>query len=121
MYNFRKSIIALTFILIAVFMCGCTTTVINNESDEIKLYSWKYIGEQGLVANLSFENDNAALTVESSGEHCKIEGLCVFGEQSFVIVDNTLKKKFIFNYTLSGKNLELQYNDSLITFDKEAL
>ncbi len=119
MINHKKaSIFFLTLLIISAFLCGCGSTVINNEADEIKLYSWEYTGEQGIFSELSFENDNAVLTIDRDGEHCEINGLCVFGEQSFVIIDNTLKNKFVFIYTLSGKYLRLEYNGSSIEFEK---
>lgn len=115
----KQAIFCLTFLLISALLCGCGRTVINTEADEIKLYSWEYTGKQTLAAELSFENDSAALTIENNGEHCVIEGLCVFGDQTFIIVDNTLKNKFVFGYTLSGKTLVLDYDGSTVSFDKK--
>ena len=105
-------------LFITAALGGCGKTVINCEADEIKLYGWEYAGEQGLVSTLAFEEDNAVLTVQNGGEQCKIEGLCVFGEDGFVIIDNSLKKEFPFKYILSGRELRLEYNGDYISFNK---
>ncbi|MBQ3969131.1 MAG: hypothetical protein II685_01450 [Clostridia bacterium] len=113
-----RSIIVFAVIFICMVLCSCGQAVINSESDEIRLYSWEYAGDYGIKANLSFENDNAVLTVRSKDEYCEISGLCVFGEDSFVIIDNSLKKEYFFGYTLSGLGLELTYNENRIKFKK---
>lgn len=105
-------------LLIPLTLGGCGKAVINSEADEIKLYSWEYSGEQGLFSSLCFDEDNAILTIKNGSEHCEINGLCVFEENNFVIIDNNLKKEFLFNYTLSGKELTLEYNGDVISFLK---
>ena len=113
--------VLLSFVLLNVFICGgCGKTVINCEADEIKLYKWKYSGEREIVSTLEFEEDNAVLTIKNGDEHCKINGLCVFGDKGFVIIDNSLKKEFPFKYTLSGTELNIEYNGDYISFKKNS-
>ena len=99
-------------------MYGCGKRTVNTEADEIILYSWDYIGEEEITGQLSFNENKAALVVENGDERCKVEGLCIFGNESFVIVDKTLKQEFLFNYRLSGKYLETEYNGNKIQFRK---
>ena len=101
MKDFKFVILSLALIVIIV-LGGCGKTVINCEADEIKLYSWEYLGEQGLVSTLEFAEDNAVLKIKNDNEECEINGLCVFGEDGFVIVDDSLKSDIPFEYTLSG-------------------
>ena len=117
MKDFKLVILPLALIVIIV-LGGCGKTVINCEADEIKLYSWEYLGEQGLVSTLEFADDNAVLKINNKDVQCEINGLCVFGEDSFVIIDNSLKKEFPFKYTLSGTELSLEYNGDSINFAK---
>lgn len=117
MKNFKAVIFSL-ILIISVLFSGCGKTVINCDADEIKLYKWEYSGEQGLVSTLEFEEDNAVLTVKNGDEYCKIDGLCVFGENSFVIIDNIIKREFPFKYELSGTELNLEYNGNYISFAK---
>ncbi|MBQ3692159.1 MAG: hypothetical protein II931_02420 [Clostridia bacterium] len=118
MKKLRFAILSFVVLLCTLFFGGCGKTVINCEADEIKLYSWEYSGEQGLVSRLEFKEDNAVLTIVSGDERCEINGLCVFGEGSFVIIDNSLKREFPFKYTLSGKELNIEYNGDSISFEK---
>ena len=103
---------------IVLTLTSCGKQVINCNADEIKLFSWSFNGEQGLSANLEFENDNAVLTIDNNDKHCTIGGLCIIGENSLLIADNSLQKDFLFDYKLSGTELTLFYDEKEINFKK---
>ena len=116
-----KSLFMLIPIFLFLFLLeGCGKPVINNEADEIKLYSWEYTGKQGINSTLKFSGDEAILTIVNDNEKCRIQGLCVFGDTGFVIIDPKLQNEYGFKYKLSGRELSVSYNGSTIKMQKTA-
>lgn len=117
--NFKFRLIYLSFsVLIILTLCSCGKTKINSAEDEIKLYNWSY-SESDIEASLAFDGNTAVLELESSGETCRISGICVFTDSSFVISDDEISENFLFGYNLRGNNLEIIYSDSTLCFKKQ--
>lgn len=118
MRKINKILILIINAAIAFNLSGCGKPVINSESDEIRLYSWEYMGEQGIRSELKFTEDCAALTIDNDNEHCKISGLCVIEGNYLVIIDNSLHKEYLFEYILSGTELTLVKGGEKVSFIK---
>lgn len=116
---FLKNI--LLFIIVTTLctvMCSCGQPIINTPQDEVKLYSWLYEGEYGITSTITFENDSAALKINRDDESCIISGLCIFNDNNFIIIDESLKKTFAFEYTLYGDKITVKYGESSVDFSK---
>ncbi len=109
--------ITILIMMSVVLMCSSCTEIINTEADEIRSFEWQ-IRNDDISAALSFENDNAALAISSYGESCIIKGLCIISENTIVIIDNSLKNEYVFNYSLSGQSLILERNGETAAFYK---
>ena len=114
----KSSFLLILTITLLLTLQGCGKTAINNEADEIKLYSWVYSGEQGISSTLEFHDDEASLTIVNDSEKCLIKGLCVFGENRFVIIDTELQKEFAFEFELSGREISLKHGGETINLQK---
>ena len=95
--------------IVVIAICGAfglsaCTRVIENASDELKMYHWACEEENGSQISLSFEDTDACLTVENEAFSMNIEGLC--------IADDT------FGYQLYGDRVELSFGSGMITLDK---
>ena len=103
--------ITILIMMSVVLMCSSCTEIINTEADEIRSFEWQ-IRNDDISAALSFENDNAALAISSYGESC------IISENTIVIIDNSLKNEYVFNYSLSGQSLILERNGETAAFYK---
>ena len=114
-----KSISKLFFIILSstfILFSACTKTI-NNEEEEIRAYQW-FSNDEDICANLTFNDENAVLTINSYDENCIIKGLCVFSDNNIIIIDNNLESEFVFPYILSGTSLTLEKYGEKIVFYK---
>ncbi len=102
----------------AVFLCGCTQST-SGRVDELCSCSWSKTLAGGAEVRLSFDSDNAALTVDSAGEKIEIAGKCVIDDSSIVIFVPALSVNYGFGYLPKGDKLDLTYGSATITLEKE--
>lgn len=118
-YYMKKQMITAIFLfLIFINICGCTSKEISTQADEITMSTWEYNGLYNTYARISFSENSADITISSNDDYCRIQGICVFGDNCFTVSDNTLKRLFVFGYTFNGNTLSLNYNGSDITLKK---
>lgn len=116
----KKIIYTALTLLTALILCSCGKKVINSVSDELRTNTWSYTSdESGMSASISFENENAAFKIDNGNESCTISGLCITTDNSIIIVDNEVKKEYLFNYDLIGNFVIIKYNDYELQFEKE--
>ena len=109
--------------IVIIAICGAfglsaCTRVIENASDELKMYHWACEEENGSQISLSFEDTDARLTVENEAFSMNIEGLCIADDDSFTICDSKSKNNYTFGYQLYGDRVELSFGSGMITLDK---
>ena len=109
--------------IVVIAICGAfglsaCTRVIENASDELKMYHWACEEENGSQISLSFEDTDACLTVENEAFSMNIEGLCIADDDSFTICDSKSKNNYTFGYQLYGDRVELSFGSGMITLDK---
>ena len=117
----KKLLILLVFPFVFI-ISGCTqnascykTELIQNRwsaalegGSEIKL---EFFGEQGDLS--------AEITITNAQKSVKISGDCLADEQSFVIFDSSVFRNYAFDYIPKGDTLELTYNGSTISLQKQ--
>ena len=110
--------ILIIFVFFFVLLCGCTKSS-SGSIDELCDYSWSKTLDGGAKIRLSFEGDDACLTVDSAGESIEIAGRCVVDESNIVIFVPSLSLNYGFEYLPLGDELELSYEGDTITLEKE--
>ena len=116
MKKIKKSLIVT--VLFFLLVCGGCKEKIGNKSDEIRSYNWRTTNND-IYASLDFQDESAALVINSGGESCTICGLCIISDNTVVILDNSLKNEYRFGYTLSGEALTLEFGGEAAVFYKE--
>ena len=107
----KLKILLIASIITGTFFSGCGRAVINEPSDEIKLYTWEYTGSEGIKSTIRFDGDEAILRITSFDDSCVIRGLCVFSDDTMEIITDMPKGELKFKYELTGKSLTLQRED----------
>lgn len=107
-------------LLCAMLLCSCRG-VNQSYADELKASAWHTENKSGAAVTLSFSEDNkACLSIEGDSDNtCKISGVCVVNESSFVISDLSMAKNISVDYKLYGSKVELTYMGSTLTLDKQ--
>lgn len=111
-----KKIVALLCIMTSFIFCSCTVDT-SGYSYELVSNSWEKNLEGGGSVELSFDKDNASLTLENGNLKKKINGKFIADENSFVIFSSELSRNYKFDYIPSGNSLELTYNNMKLTLD----
>ena len=106
------------FMIAAIAFSGCSQSV-SGRVDELCSCSWSKTLAGGAEVRLSFDGDNAALTVDSAGEKIEIAGKCVIDDSSIVIFVPALSVNYGFGYLPKGDKLDLTYGSATITLEKE--
>ena len=104
-------------IVFTMFLYGCAR-VIRDASDELVMYSWSADLDGGAEVSLSFDGDNAELSVTGCDTSSVIEGYCILSPERFMILDDETGERFVFDYVLHGDRIELSHNNSLIFLEK---
>ncbi len=101
-----------------LLLCGCGAAVINCNADEIKASSWDYTAENGMYAQLDFDEDRAIFTINNEDQSAIIDGLCVIDEKTLIILGTD--DKYCFDYKLSGSTMTLSYEGKSVEFSRAA-
>ena len=117
LYRAAISLSVTQIIIFSLFLYGCAR-VIRDASDELVMYSWSATLDGGAEVRLSFDSDNAALSVTSGDTSSVISGYCVLSADRFMILDDETGERFLFDYILHGDRIELSHNNSLIILEK---
>ena len=112
----QKLIRTIACSMAGIMLTGCGRRVITNEADEITDASWS-VCEGDISAALSFCGDCAKLSIKSGDEETSIEGLCVIGDSTLIILDES--DKYTFDYRLTGSTLTLVSGKDSVTLTKE--
>lgn len=81
------------------------------------MYSWSGAAENGTAASLSFDGSRGSLSIEGDNG-ILIDGLCIAGNKSLTICDEKSGVNYTFSYTLYGDRVELTYNGSTLSLQK---
>ena len=118
----KKLVILLILPMIMLF-CGCTQ---NAPSPQNELISsrWTAKLEGGAEVELHFYGEpgdlSAELKITNAGKSMNISGDCLTDSSSFVIFDETISQNFAFAYTPKGDTLDISYNGSTLTLQKQS-
>lgn len=104
-----------SLICAVLFFSGCGADVVNDQFDEIRLYSWETQNGE-IYSRLEFDGDNAVLTIVSPDSETEITGICLTDDSRLVIFDDT--DEYCFGYTLAGKALTLKSKKGTVTFER---
>ena len=107
-------------IFIMIFLCSCSS-VVKNAADEIRLNKWSAELENKSVVTLQFKGDTAKLNIkaESKEASAQIKGVSFIDTKRIVIVNNSDKELYTFNYTLKNNKLKLKYKGGAVSLTRK--
>lgn len=99
-------------------LCSCTRVIVNC-ADELSLYSYSKEFENGNTVSLSFDKNNATLSMKTNGgEQAVISGFCEMSETEFVIFDSKTGVAYPFEYIIYSDRVDIMYDTNVVTLDK---
>ena len=112
-----KCFLAVFSIMILFLLSGCTQ-VVDNNSDELRLYSWEGETESGNIVTLRFDGSDAALEIGYPDTEMIISGFCAVSDDSLMICDEETGFDYTFGYKLYGDRVELTFDSGQISLKK---
>lgn len=103
---------------VCIVFCSCTADT-SGEIYEITSEKWYGKLDGGAEVSLEFSDKTAQLTLKSGEDKITINGLYVVDDSSFVIFNEEFKQSYIFNYTVNGSKLMLDYCSNQIEIEKQ--
>ena len=104
-------------------LCGCTQNAPGAQNELISS-SWSAKLDGGGELSLKFTGEpgdlSAELNIKNAGKNVTISGDCLVDSGSIVIFDSSVSQNYAFDYTPKGDTLEISYNKSVITMQKES-
>lgn len=117
MYMRGKFLLLLLLLMSVSCMSACVRSV-ESPADELKMYRWSGVSENGTAVDLSFTDNNGYLDIENEDHSLHIGGLCMMKDNSFLIFDEESGMNYSFGYQLYGDRVELNRNGSMIKLEK---
>ena len=114
----RGKLFALFLLLIAVFNLTSCVRSIESPTDELKMYSWSGVSDNGTAVSLCFSQTCGYLDIEQDDESLHIGGLCMTTDNSMQIFDEQSGMNYSFGYRLYGDRVELNHNGSILSLKK---
>ena len=118
----KKLVIILVLSAVMLF-CGCTNNA-PGEQNELTSSRWSAKLEGGGEITLEFNGEpddlSAAMEITNAGKTVNISGDCLTDNSSFVIFDESISQNFAFDYTPKGNTLDISYNGSTLTLQKQS-
>lgn len=113
----KKFVIFINFFL-CVMLCGCS---VQNSGyvEELTSNKWSATLKGGAQVSLCFNEEYADFEIENSSLSTSISGKYVADEKSFVIFVPEIAQNYTFVYTPKGEKLDLTYNNSTITLNRQ--
>ncbi len=105
-------------IITSLALCSCTKAVAN-VSDELTASKWCSTFENGNCVYLSFEDDEADLTLSTSDKKSfTISGFCEISDSQFVIHDKETSSSFAFKYVVNFDSIDIVYDEHTLSLGK---
>lgn len=85
-------------------------------STELTSSDWKATLKGGAEVELSFDEENAVLSLKNGDVESEIKGKYIADETTFVIFVPEIAQNYGFEYTPKGNTLDVKYGENTITF-----
>lgn len=114
----RKCIIIILVFAFLLLLCSCTKVIVNS-ADELTSYSYSKEFENGNIVSLSFDENNATLSMKTKrGDKAVISGFCEISDSEFVIFDSKTYVSYPFGYRVHYDSVDIMYDTNVLTLDK---
>lgn len=114
-----KNFLCVCLAPVCMLWCASCGQIVQNASEELKLYEWQRENENGTKISLRFSEDTAFLSIQGDEDiACEISGLCVTDGNTFFISDISMMKNVSFTYKVYGDHLDLTYGGSTVSLEK---
>ena len=118
-----KKLVILLVLPIVMLFCGCTKNAPSPQNELISS-SWAATLEGGGEVKLQFYGEpddlSAELIISNAQKSVTIGGKCLTDSKSFVIFDESISQNFAFDYIPKGNTLDISYNGSDLTLQKQS-
>ena len=107
-------------LLAAVMSLSSCVKSIECPADELKMYRWSGVSENGAETALYFRNTSGYLDIENGGESLHIGGFCMATDNYLLIFDEQSGMNYSFGYQLHGDRVELKRDSCTLTLEKDS-
>ena len=118
-----KKLVILLILPMVMLFCGCTQNA-PSPQNELTSSRWTAKLEGGAEVELQFYGEpgdmSADFKITNAGKSVNISGDCLTDGSSFVIFDESISQNFAFDYTPKGNTLDISYNGSTLTLQKQS-
>lgn len=118
-----KKALLLLIMLSLLVVCGCAQSEPCPQK-ELTESRWSAALEGGGEVTLCFSGESeelyAELDISNAQKNVEICGYCLADRDSFVIFDKSVLQNFAFDYIPKGDSLDISYNGSVMTLQKQA-
>ena len=108
-------------VILAVIMSlsSCSQSI-NSSAEELCMYSWESVAENGNAASLLFCETKAYLRLQTHDKALHIHGIFAVSDERLLICDDVSGMNYTFGYTLYGDRVELSSNGGIISLNKQS-
>ena len=118
-----KKLVILLVLSAVMLFCGCTQNA-PSPQNELTSSRWAATLEDGAEVKLEFFGEpddlSAGFEITNAEKNVNISGDCLTDGKSFVIFDESVSQNFAFDYTPKGNTLDISYNGSTLTLQKQS-
>ncbi len=118
-----KKLLFSAVIISLLMLCGCTQNAPSPQNELISS-NWTASLDGGGELSLEFSGEPGDLSAEfnlkNAGKDITISGDCLVDSTSIVIFDSSVSQNYAFDYTPKGDTLEITYNNSTLTMQKQS-
>lgn len=104
-------------LLICMLLCSCSRAV-RSPADELCMYSWSSVCDNGNRLSLSFDEDTAVFKAENDSYNVIVSGIYLLDDERLIISDVDTMMNYVFAYIVHGDCVELSFGDGTVTLDK---
>lgn len=113
----KRNCLILSAVILALLLTSCSRAVLS-PADELCMFNWRSLTDNGNKLSLSFEGDEAEFTAESEDFQLVVRGIYILDNERLVISDADTSYNYVFGYTVHGDCVELEYGGSVLKLDK---
>lgn len=117
MYMRGKFFYVIVLFAAVMGLSSCVNSI-ESPGDELKMYSWSVVTDNGTAIALNFTDTDGFLDIEGEDDSLHIGGLCMTTRDSLLIFDKQSGVDYSFGYRLHGDRVELNRNGSILTLKK---
>ena len=98
----RGKLFAIAALLLFTSILSSCARVIRSPGDELSLFHWRGVFDNGNSAELDFDGDNASLSLKGDGLSLELSGIYAVTDDTLILCDRESGANYSFGYRASG-------------------